>query len=44
MKKNQYLPFVALNPPTADHEQDDRTIRRCINFTEVWGRWWHLYG
>lgn len=29
-----YLMFIGLNPSTADHEQDDPTIKRCIGFAE----------
>jgi hypothetical protein len=29
--------FVMLNPSTADAEQDDATIRRCVGFAQDWG-------
>ena len=29
--------FVMLNPSTADQQQDDPTIRRCIGFAASWG-------
>lgn len=29
--------FIMLNPSTADHKDDDPTIRRCINYAKAWG-------
>lgn len=29
--------FIMLNPSTADHREDDPTIRRCIAFAKAWG-------
>ena len=29
--------FIGLNPSTADHIEDDRTILRCISFSKSWG-------
>lgn len=29
--------FIALNPSTANEEEDDPTIRRCIRFAQDWG-------
>lgn len=29
--------FIGLNPSTADHEQDDPTIRRCVSYAKSWG-------
>lgn len=30
--------FICLNPSTADQENDDPTIRRCIGFAKSWGK------
>jgi len=29
--------FIGLNPSTADHRNDDPTIRRCMGFARRWG-------
>lgn len=29
--------FIMLNPSTADDQQDDPTLRRCIDFAKQWG-------
>ena len=32
-----YVCFIGLNPSTADENQNDPTIRRCIGFAKEWG-------
>lgn len=34
---SDYAMFVGLNPSTADENEDDPTIRRCIAFARNWG-------
>ncbi len=29
--------FVMLNPSTADHRHDDKTLKKCIHFAQSWG-------
>ena len=34
---DDFLLLIGLNPSTADHRQDDPTIRRCMGFARDWG-------
>lgn len=36
-RSSSRIAFVMLNPSTADHRQDDPTIRRCMDFARRWG-------
>ena len=36
MRRGRAL-FIGLNPSTADGQQDDATIRRCVGFARSWG-------
>lgn len=36
-EKTSSVAFVMLNPSTADHEIDDKTVTRCINFAKANG-------
>lgn len=37
IKPSESVTFVMLNPSTADANNDDPTIRRCVNFAKSWG-------
>lgn len=32
-----WVSFVCLNPSKADEEEDDNTVKRCINYARLWG-------
>ncbi|MAX54361.1 MAG: hypothetical protein CL537_02415 [Alcanivoracaceae bacterium] len=34
---DDFMLLIGLNPSTADHRQDDPTIRRCMGFARDWG-------
>jgi len=35
--RKEYVNFCCLNPSTADENNNDPTVRRCIGFAESWG-------
>ncbi|MCQ8116141.1 DUF1643 domain-containing protein [Methylomonas rosea] len=36
-KRKYFAMFIGLNPSTADENNDDPTIRRCIQYAKDWG-------
>ncbi len=34
---SKMLPFIGLNPSTADESVNDQTVTRCINYAKSWG-------
>ena len=36
-KSKPNVMFICLNPSGADENNDDPTVRRCINYTQTWG-------
>ncbi len=36
-KSKSMIMFIGLNPSTADENEDDPTIRRCVKFAKDWG-------
>jgi len=41
-EKIPFVSFIGLNPSTADENNDDPTLRRCIRYARDWG-WGGLY-
>ena len=36
-RSKEQIMFIGLNPSTADADNDDPTLRRCMNFANDWG-------
>ena len=36
-KEKPFVTFIMLNPSTADANEDDATIRRCVGYAKKWG-------
>ena len=36
-KSKAMIMFIGLNPSTADENEDDSTLTRCVNFAKAWG-------